>query len=100
MSHPQFLPLSMEEMKRNLEGRAKKYSLSLRLLPPGEIDPHLIRKAELTLPAIGRSLERIKNETYGKCVDCHEHIDPRRIKLIPAAERCIGCQRLKEGDAP
>lgn len=29
---------------------------------------------------------------YDWCIDCGEKIEPKRLKAIPYAERCMGCQ--------
>ena len=43
-----------------------------------------------------RALERISLGAYGICVDCGEGILARRLKILPCAERCIGCQSAWE----
>lgn len=39
---------------------------------------------------------RIKSGTYGKCIDCHEEINPDRLELQPSATRCARCQEQYE----
>ncbi|WP_281805639.1 TraR/DksA family transcriptional regulator [Methylocystis echinoides] len=34
---------------------------------------------------------RISLGTYGVCTKCGEPIDPRRLKVVPTAARCISC---------
>ena len=36
-------------------------------------------------------LRRISEGTYGICVECGEEIDPKRLKALPTATRCISC---------
>lgn len=38
------------------------------------------------------ALESFQNGTYGICVDCGEDIPVERLRLIPGAIRCVGCQ--------
>lgn len=46
------------------------------------------------------ALARIDQGEYGFCQGCHEEIDPRRLRQIPEAPYCLGCQRTKEKEAP
>ena len=38
---------------------------------------------------IEETLNRISEGIYGICVQCGEDIDPRRLKALPTAARCI-----------
>ena len=40
---------------------------------------------------IQRALKRITEGTYGVCVQCGADIDPKRLKALPIATRCISC---------
>jgi RNA polymerase-binding transcription factor DksA len=42
---------------------------------------------------IKEALERIANNTYGVCADCGTDIDPKRLRALPNATRCISCAR-------
>ena len=37
------------------------------------------------------ALKRIAEGTYGVCVQCGADIDPKRLKALPIANRCISC---------
>ena len=37
------------------------------------------------------ALKRIAEGTYGVCVKCGADIDPKRLKVLPIATRCISC---------
>ena len=37
--------------------------------------------------------------TSGICVDCGEPIEKKRLKALPTAQRCIGCQQLLEASS-
>ncbi|MBI3530818.1 MAG: TraR/DksA family transcriptional regulator [Betaproteobacteria bacterium] len=39
---------------------------------------------------------RLDTGSYGKCVDCHEEIEYRRLRAQPAVSRCVDCQRIHE----
>jgi DnaK suppressor protein len=38
------------------------------------------------------AIDRIKDSSYGLCLECEEEIAPKRLKAIPWAELCINCQ--------
>jgi DnaK suppressor protein len=38
------------------------------------------------------AIGRIDDGSYGICLECEEEIAPKRLKAIPCAELCIGCQ--------
>ncbi|CAA0094544.1 RNA polymerase-binding transcription factor DksA [BD1-7 clade bacterium] len=40
---------------------------------------------------IHSALNRVKEGTYGVCLDCGEDIEEPRLKAYPEAERCIAC---------
>jgi RNA polymerase-binding transcription factor len=42
---------------------------------------------------IQEALKRISEGTYGICVTCGEDIDPKRLKALPTATRCISCAK-------
>lgn len=37
-------------------------------------------------------------EEFGDCQDCGEEIPFARLKLMPYAEYCVGCQNKRDGD--
>lgn len=57
---------------------------------------HVEYKKKNIIPAIMRAMDRIKNGTYGVCVDCGSEIPKDRLMYIPEAERCVPCQEKKE----
>ena len=40
---------------------------------------------------IGKALKRIAEGTYGICAQCGADIDPKRLRALPNATRCISC---------
>lgn len=52
-----------------------------------------------TLLQIEEALERIEGGSYGLCVNCEEPIAAARLKAVPWARYCFGCQELAERDA-
>jgi RNA polymerase-binding transcription factor len=45
----------------------------------------------LEIHQIQEALKRISEGTYGICARCGEDIDPKRLKALPTATRCISC---------
>ncbi len=51
-----------------------------------------IEKSKLQeIHQIREALQRIGEGSYGVCAQCGETIDPRRLKALPTATRCIAC---------
>ncbi len=45
---------------------------------------------------VERSLNRIRDRTYGVCVSCQEPIVAARLEAYPTANRCHQCQSRRE----
>lgn len=45
---------------------------------------------------IDEALRRIRNKTYGKCVECGEPISADRLNAVPHARMCIKCKEAEE----
>jgi DnaK suppressor protein len=53
----------------------------------------------IRLRLIELALERIRNGTFGACVDCGAAIGLRRLQAIPWTSHCIQCQeRYEQGN--
>lgn len=48
------------------------------------------------LRALEAALRRIADGTYGVCLDCGADIPLERLRVQPAAERCLECQARHE----
>jgi len=42
------------------------------------------------------ALQRIRDGSYGVCVDCDSAISPKRLAAVPWAQRCIKCQEAAD----
>jgi DnaK suppressor protein len=52
----------------------------------------VIENTETTeIHQIETALKRISEGTYGTCAKCGEPIDPRRLKALPTAAKCVSC---------
>jgi len=45
------------------------------------------------------ALERIKEGTYGACMECEAEIGIKRLRAVPWAEYCLECQTIADRDA-
>ncbi len=48
---------------------------------------------------IDQALQRIEDNTFGKCQDCGKAIAAARLKVIPHATLCIECQEKEERES-
>jgi len=44
------------------------------------------------LRKVEEALKRIKEQSYGKCMECGTDIPSKRLEILPFAEYCIACQ--------
>ena len=45
---------------------------------------------------VEKGLEKIKEGSYGLCVDCGNSISEKRLLSFPDTTRCLGCQEIFE----
>ena len=45
------------------------------------------------LKTVQAALDRIEDEIYGVCLGCEEPIPEKRLKALPWAAYCVGCQQ-------
>jgi DnaK suppressor protein len=75
--------------------RAGDPSPSPRRTPRDGATPLAILRGELEKTT--RALARLRMASYGFCQVCGLPIAPRRLAVIPSAERCDECARTTEG---
>ncbi len=61
-----------------------------------EIEFALIQMKAETLHRINEALERLEEGSYGRCFECGEEIDHRRLRALPFAVRCKDCEEARE----
>lgn len=54
------------------------------------------QEAEMAVALASRQAAASAPPSDGRCHDCGEAIDPRRLRLLPHAHRCIHCQRAAD----
>ena len=65
---------------------AAERDLAVQMLDRGSAQVRRLRSA----------IARVQDGSYGFCLECEEEIAPARLKAIPWAELCIGCQQKAE----
>jgi DnaK suppressor protein len=61
-----------------------------------DIDNAELSRDLAELRALEAALDRIAEGSYGRCIDCGLEVGIARLKVEPAALRCIDCQRVHE----
>jgi DnaK suppressor protein len=61
-----------------------------------EVSSQLAQLESRELIQIERSLERLKQGTYGVCESCQKRIPMGRLDALPFSTTCIQCQRAME----
>ena len=61
-----------------------------------ELDIAGLRHALNELTEVDAALARMRDGSYGVCIDCGEPIAPARLSAYPTATRCIECQQTHE----
>jgi DnaK suppressor protein len=51
------------------------------------------------LREVKAALRRIRDGSFGVCVDCEQAISPKRLLAVPWASRCVQCQDIADRDA-
>lgn len=61
-----------------------------------EMDLTVYQRELTQLNDIAAARERIREGTFGVCVDCQAPIGVQRLEAYPTAERCLSCQVIQE----
>lgn len=57
-----------------------------------ELDLAEVRHALADLTEVDAALARMRDGSYGDCIDCGAAIAPARLAAYPTAKRCVRCQ--------
>lgn len=96
MKKNQFSPEFLEHQRLRIAGRINKYKDLGRIqdeLLSGDISPYTRYKQKTLVPILVKALAKIDNNQYGLCDVCGAKIELERLRLVPAAEKCISCSR-------
>ena len=61
-----------------------------------EIDASQKSRDRALLTAVDAALKRIKDSTFGACLNCGQEIGIKRLQAIPWVRYCIVCQELMD----
>jgi DnaK suppressor protein len=48
------------------------------------------------LQLVNEAMERMKDGTYGQCVECQQEVQQKRLDAVPWARHCIECQEKQD----
>jgi DnaK suppressor protein len=48
------------------------------------------------LQLVDDALARIRDESFGECVSCHQELQQKRLEAVPWTRYCISCQEKVE----
>lgn len=81
--------------RRRIRARIQRYSsvkmAQIELIATGNLTPYRSYKSGTMAPILTGVLLRIDQGKYGVCVVCGDEIPFQRLKLVPAALACVGC---------
>lgn len=60
------------------------------------VDRALLRQHEAERREVQAALARLREGSYGECVQCGEPVGYERLRIAPAAGRCMRCQERAE----
>jgi len=69
---------------------------SASLTHDDEVAAAVVERRARELDQINRALEDIDAGRYGVCADCGGEIAEARLRVLPFATRCVGCQAIVE----
>lgn len=49
-----------------------------------------------TLNLVEDALKRMRENSYGLCVNCREEVQQKRLEAVPWARHCLACQEKQE----
>jgi RNA polymerase-binding protein DksA len=61
-----------------------------------EMGSKLSKNHKTNLMKVEQALRRIKEKSYGKCMECSADIPAARLQVLPFAELCVRCQEEQE----
>lgn len=59
----------------------------------------ILRHLQAEIREVDDALERLRAGQYGRCMDCGAPIRANRLRAMPTARRCVGCQAGAERKA-
>lgn|SRR5689334_4758543 len=76
--------------------RTVQEARTVELQNPIDLEPDLaevlLARCNEAMDEIDAALSRMETGSYGSCVACGGNIPYERLEIVPAADRCVGCQ--------
>jgi RNA polymerase-binding transcription factor DksA len=60
------------------------------------VDRAMLRQHQTERREVQAALARLREGSYGECVQCGEAVGYERLRIAPAAGRCLRCQERAE----
>ena len=60
------------------------------------VDRAMLRQHQAERREVQAALARLREGSYGECVQCGEAVGYERLRIAPAAGRCLRCQERAE----
>jgi len=57
---------------------------------------HQSDESRRLLQLVNEAMERIKEGTYGLCLECEQEVQQKRLEAVPWARHCIECQEKQD----
>ena len=64
-----------------------------------EMAVETLDRGSVLVRRVRSAIGRLDDGSYGICLECEEEIAPKRLKALPWAELCIGCQEKADNGA-
>ena len=64
------------------------------------VDEAQANHAAKELEQVLKARQRLEDQRFGRCLDCDEAIDLRRLEAMPATAYCTACQAIREEPRP
>jgi RNA polymerase-binding protein DksA len=91
---------TLNRSQREASGDLSGYTLHMADIATDSYDREfslgLASNAQKILFEIDEALKRLKDNTFGDCLDCGKPIPKKRLNAIPYASLCIQCQSKSE----
>jgi len=84
---------SLADRQEEFQSRDAPGSHGWGAAPEGSLTLAVVQQQEQQLAQIDAAIGRHKVGTYGRCVSCHEEVALARLRALPFAQRCAGCQK-------
>jgi len=87
----------LERIKSNLTaGHSADSAEAAQELENAEVVDALGNETQRELSQISIALDKMDQDTFGRCIDCGTAIPAARLKAQPLADRCISCAEAQE----